>query len=460
MPVLIRPPPPIHGQNPYEVLTSSQFHPHDSYHHEAKVQFQLQDPHSYGKHYGPVYDVRHPEHAGRPAEHLDEEHEEREHGHYRSQAKKKNHHKQKNKANTNSVFDLINHKDAVKRLRKIDGPSNQKNVSTLEKVKKVKSKQKARLNRKSKNKLSIKENIRLTDAKPLNNTVVPNMLNKTFMNPFPNHYNHHTHGILGHIVPATLNQENKTFPSNTNTHLMGMAEQDNHTPEARLIAPPVNNTLKHHQHQNHYPPDEGLNQHEEYEEYSPQGTSMEHPVSERLNHHGEKEGYIPDERMTAHPENGTLNGEGENEDYSDEEREAEAAVNEKIGDYEGGCDANRKDCIKKKSKNKINNIYKKFNSDLKISETIVDHMEHQVINNFSKLGNQGQQNLNNSVVEFVGKDKNHTSLELKNVGNKELNGKNETSRKVKLNKNFQLMKEAKTEASKRTYCFPLAEVFR
>ena len=460
MPVLIRPPPPIHGQNPYEVLTSSQFHPHDSYHHEAKVQFQLQDPHSYGKHYGPVYDVRHPEHAGRPAEHLDEEHEEREHGHYRSQAKKKNHHKQKNKANTNSVFDLINHKDAVKRLRKIDGPSNQKNVSTLEKVKKVKSKQKARLNRKSKNKLSIKENIRLTDAKPLNNTVVPNMLNKTFMNPFPNHYNHHTHGILGHIVPATLNQENKTFPSNTNTHLMGMAEQDNHTPEARLIAPPVNNTLKHHQHQNHYPPDEGLNQHEEYEEYSPQGTSMEHPVSERLNHHGEKEGYIPDERMTAHPENGTLNGEGENEDYSDEEREAEAAVNEKIGDYEGGCDANRKDCIKKKSKNKINNIYKKFNSDLKISETIVDHMEHQVINNFSKLGNQGQQNLNNSVVEFVGKDKNHTSLELKNVGNKELNGKNETSRKVKLNKNFQLMKEAKTEASKRTYCFPLAEVSR
>lgn len=451
MPVLIRPPPPIHGQNPYEVLTSSQFHPYDSYHHEAKVQFQLQDPHSYGKHYGPVYDVRHPEHAGRPPEPLDDEHEEHEHGHCRSQAKKKKHRKQKNnKTDTSSIFDLINHKDSVKRLKKIDGPSNGKNVSSLEKVKKVKSKQKARLDLKSKNKLSTKENIRLTDAKPLNNTVVPNMLNKTFMNPFPNHYNHHTHGMLGHIVPATLNQENKTFPSNTNTHLMGMGEQDDYTPEARLIAPPVNNTFKHHQRQNDYPPDEGLNHHEEEEEYSPQETTVEHPVSEPLNHHGENEDYIPDESMTAHPDNSTINDGEEDEDYSDEEREAEAAVNEKIGDYEGRCDANRKDCIKRKSKNKINKIYKKFNSDLKISETIVDHMKHQVRNNFSKLGNQSQQNLNDSAVEFVSRVEDYTSLELKNVGNKELNGKNETSRKVKLNKNFQLMKEAKTEASKRT----------
>ena len=460
VPVLIRPPPPIHGQNPYEVLTSSQFHPHDSYHHEAKVQFQLQDPHSYGKHYGPVYDVRHPEHAGRPAGHLDDEHEQHEHGHYRSQEKKKKHRKQKNnKTNTSSIFDLINHKDAVKRLKKIHGPSNQKNVSTLEKVKKVKSKQKARLNLKSKNKLPIKENIRLTDAKPLNNTIVPNMINKTFMNPFPNHYSHHTQGILGHIVPATLNQENKTFPSNTNTHLMGMREQDDYTPEARLIAPPVNNTFKHHQHQNNYLPDDVLDHHEEEQDYSPQETT-EHPVSEPVNHHGENEDYIPDERITAHPENGAMNGGGEDEDYSDEEREAEAAVNEKIGDYEDGCGTNRKDCIKKKSKNKVNNIYKKFNSDLKISETIVDHMEHQVKNNFSKLGNQGQQHLNNSAVEFVGREKNHTSLALMNVGNKELYGKNETSRKVKLNKNFQLMKEAKTEASKRMPCFPSAVVLR
>ena len=278
------------------------------------------------------------------------------------------------------------------------------------------------------------------------------------MNPFPNHYSHHTHGILGHIVPATLNQENKTFPSNTNTHLMGMREQDDYTPEARLIAPPVNNTFKHHQHQNNYLPDDVLDHHEEEQDYSPQETT-EHPVSEPVNHHGENEDYIPDERITAHPENGAMNGGGEDEDYSDEEREAEAAVNEKIGDYEDRCGTNRKDCIKKKSKNKINNIYKKFNSDLKISETIVDHMEHQVKNNFSKLGNQGQQHLNNSAVGFVGTEKNHTSLALMNVGNKELYGKNETSRKVKLSKNFQLMKEVKTEASKRTPCFPSAVSF-
>ena len=62
VPVILRPPPPLHGQNPYEILTTAQMHGgyrEDGYFHDTAL-IQLQKPestHFEGDHDGPIFTV-------------------------------------------------------------------------------------------------------------------------------------------------------------------------------------------------------------------------------------------------------------------------------------------------------------------------------------------------------------------------------------------------------------------
>ena len=209
MHVVIRPPPPQHGQNPYEVLTSSQLHPESSLHDETKVQMQWQHPHSVGKHFGPVYDIRDPEHGGRPGNPGFTNPE------YRSCKNKKCKKKKAvGKANKGSVFDLISNKVVSQHSQRDDGSK--------------------RITKKIKSLLNKAKSGDQKASKPKH--VISHLHKKTFMNPYPNPYKQHTMGMLGNLVPQVTSQKNKSLESNTNNFELG--DQRHYQTLGKLNPPP------------------------------------------------------------------------------------------------------------------------------------------------------------------------------------------------------------------------------
>ena len=207
--VVIRPPPPHHGQNPYEVLTSSQLHPDSRLHDETKVQMQWQHPHSVGEHFGPIYNVRDPEHAGRPGNPVFTNPE------YRScKSKKCKKKKAAGKEITGSIFNLISNTAVSRHSQRDDGSKRvTKKIKSL--LNKVKSgDQKA--------------------SKPKH--VISHLHKKTFMNPYPNPYKQHTMGMLENLVPQVTSQKNKSLESNTNNFELG--DQRHHQTLGKLNLPP------------------------------------------------------------------------------------------------------------------------------------------------------------------------------------------------------------------------------
>lgn len=206
--VVIRPPPPQHGQNPYEVLTSSQLHPNSRLHDETKVQMQWQDPHSVGEHFGPVYDIRDPEHAGRPGNpgFINPE--------YRScKSKKCKKRKPVGKSIAGSIFDLISNKAMSQH--------SQRDVGSKKVTKKIKS---------------LLNKAKLGDqkvSKPKDG--IRHLHKKTFMNPYPNPYKQHTMGMLGNLVTQVTSQKNKSLESNTNNFELG---DQRHYQTLRKLNPP------------------------------------------------------------------------------------------------------------------------------------------------------------------------------------------------------------------------------